>query len=366
MLISSLNRDMTEKRCLVQIGDRLENLLPVSEYNALHEKKSILVSNLPKKRIFSPSPERTTTTTATATTAAAAATTAASKLSNTNSLKNAVISEISIVGEFRKREESTNVVKATRPSPVATTTTEVASNSCFQSSRPSVNMISPPIEKDEKQKDSIEYPMESYSPPPLTIATPRRDDSTKNRHPIEKMKQRVTFLNGNESDKVTKKDNNDVDDDKVTTPIEKDERRVAPLIIRAPKITTPEKEVGGIQMEKIEVIRLPAKFSNRIRVPSPPPKNVDSNDSSDVDLQRQKSPSKLILEKSKTSKSIDGSIEANANKMTKKRKREFLFLFLFPFVPIERSHTRHSFGRCQFLFERQLFEKTGIFNKKIF
>jgi hypothetical protein len=246
-------------------------------------------------------------------------------------LKNEFNSEISIVGEFRKREESMHVVKATRPSPVATTTTEVAaSNSCFVTNRPPVNMrSSSPVEKDKK--DSMEYPLESFSPPPLTIATPRRDDLTKHRHPLEKMKQRAAFFNGNDSDKMTKRDV----DEKVSSPIERDERRVAPLIIRAPKMMSADKDVGGIHVEKIEVIRLPAKLNNKVRASTttpPPPKNVDSNDSSsNDDLQRQKSPSKSsqIVEKSKTSKSVDGSVESNANKMTKKRKREFKFKFKF-------------------------------------
>ncbi len=306
MLISSLNREMTEKRCFVEIGDRIEKLLPVSECNALSEKRSICVSNLlPKKRIFRPSPERSSPTTTasphkydhSASTTPPPATTKTPKPVSAKEERNF---DVSIIGEIRinKRGEESfqSVAKATRPSSVATTTTSAAAATTVKlnesSNRNSDNpkRLFQDVDREENYNNSSNSsscstikeqlspydftttttaspPESSFTPPPLTIVTFKRDggdvkrdaDVNRNHHPIAKMKQqrvtsKETLTNGNDnSSSCGSGENNSVSKldiiDKIvvdkkslttTTPVEKDERRVAPIIIRAPKLTTCE------------------------------------------------------------------------------------------------------------------------------
>ena len=278
MLISSLNRDMTEKKCMVKIGgDRLENLLPVNEYNALNENKSILVSNLPKKRIFRPSPERTTPPPASTETTSITSSSCSNQQQHQHQRNQ----------DIKAREESDDgddVVKAT-PLRSSTETAQV--------------VVSCAAEKSVDNNNA------------------GNDDSDNNVAVVDtkKMKHRgVTSTS--ESVNV---------DEKVTPP---DERRVAPIIIRASKIATSSaltdisgcSVVGsGVQVEKIEVIRLPAKLS-KIRARSPTLNDASSSStsaSSDADQQRIKT---IKIKSKNVENSVD--IQNGGNKLKKKKRKQ--------------------------------------------
>ena len=414
MLISSLNREMTEKRCFVEIGDRIEKLLPVSECNALSEKRSICVSNLlPKKRIFRPSPERSSPTTTTAALSHkydhSASTTTTAKTAKPISAKEERNFDVSIIGEIRinKRGEESfqSVAKTTRPSSVATTTTTTSAAATAtivklnesSSNRNSDNQKSlfQDVDREDHHNNSSNSsscstikeqlspydftatttaspPESSFTPPPLTIVTFKREgdvqrdaDVNRNHHPIAKMKQRVasreTLTNGNDSSSekssvskseiIDKKDVDKKDVDKkstvatkVATPVEKDERRVAPIIIRAPKLTTCEDDFS---VEKRDIIRLPVKFTKvRPSTPSPSSKSSQNNggtsDQHDSETaaekqrskplskqqqqqQQQQSVEKLKSVASPSKSSVENNVDTNAKTSSKKRKREFYY-----------------------------------------
>jgi hypothetical protein len=247
-----------------QIGqDSLEKILPVSEYNALHEKRSILLSTLPKKRIFRPSPERASDDPPTSQPA-----------------------ETSIAD---REESSQTVATATRESPVATP----LGDSCASPRRTSVDM------KSEKNDSRRSPEAGSPSPPP-----PRRATTSG-----ENFEPRAA-VNKAEAARV-------------------DERRVAPIIIRGSKITTADRDAGscggigscgslgsGIHVEKIEVIRLPAKFNGKATAST-----TVADDASSKDSAEEPRPKPLSLKKSK-SKSVDCSVETQSGGHKKKQQQQ--------------------------------------------
>ena len=281
MLISSLNRDMAEKRCLVKIGgDRLENLLPVNEYNALNENKSILVSNLPKKRIFRPSPERATPP--------PSSTTTLGSCSDQQQQQQQQQQHQQHNQDIKTREESDDeddVVAKTTSTSLRPSSTETAQ----------VVVSCGSVDKSADNNNG-------------------NDDNNVVVADTRKMKHRVAMSGDGVDEKVTP-----------------DERRVAPIIIRASKIASSSSSdvtVGsGIQVEKIEVIRLPAKLS-KIRAKSPtsndassasPSASASASPSASTDAEQQQPRIKTIKIKSKH---IENSVDSQNGSKLKKKKRE--------------------------------------------
>ena len=128
----------------------------------------------------------------------------------------------------------------------------------------------------------------------------------------------------------------------MATPVEKDERRVAPIIIRAPKLTTCEDDFS---VEKRDIIRLPVKFTKvRPSTPSPSSKSSQNNggtsDQHDSETaaekqrskplskqqqQQQQSVEKLKSVASPSKSSVENNVDTNAKTSSKKRKREFYY-----------------------------------------
>ena len=321
MLISSLNRDMTEKRCLVKIGDRLENLLPVSEYNALNEKRSILVSNLPKKRIFRPSPERPDSPTFAATFATSAETetsttaaTAAGPLTTPSSTSTNSCNEQQqqqqqgqklMNNDARTREESFRNADAD-----VAKTTERSSTATNDGVRK--NDIDNDGDDDKKQKNSCRVENKSLF---------ASGDVPK------KMKHRLWSSSSST-------DNNE----KVTTlsDVVKDERRVAPIIIKTSKFmtsTSTEKDVssiggGAVQVEKIEVIRLPLHKSRSHDISS---NDTTSNDASsnDVSTSDDAEPRPRVSSKKLKLKNAENSGDKLKKKKRKRHQLKFYNIIFF-------------------------------------
>ena len=114
-------------------------------------------------------------------------------------------------------------------------------------------------------------------------------------------------------------------DEKVCKTVEKDERRVAPLIIRTPKLTSTDKETF------VDKTRLPAKLINKNQPPTSPTSNCNG-DSSNVDVERQRS-KPLKKSKSSSSSSPSKSDDGQSKHLSaKRRKREFVEILVCLFA----------------------------------
>ena len=228
------------------------------------------------------------------------------------------------------KEEESSVGMTTSVSPVATTTTTTAAaaavlnerqNSCDINEK-NKTVVSNKFEKDCGTDELTQSEQLASAVNKLTKATLPSDDTT------TEMKQTDTAkVNGDDgSEKVKLKANlvssvekasNQVSTvEKVLKSIEKDERRVAPLIIRTPKLSSIEKESG------VEKTRLPAKLTNKNHPTSPASK---CNGDVDVEKPRLKPSNKTkSTSSSSPSKSDDGH---SKHLSTKRRKREFYRIF---------------------------------------
>ena len=134
--------------------------------------------------------------------------------------------------------------------------------------------------------------------------------------------------------------------EKVSKSVEKDERRVAPLIIRTPKLSSIEKE------SVVEKIRLPAKLTNKNHPTSP-----GSTCNGDVDVEKPR-PKPSNKTKSTSSSSPSKSDDGHSKHLsTKRRKREFLSNF--------RSFLVESFVWSNLMFVCLRYGTTYSFNCRV-